>query len=107
MQRPSRLFIQTAGMFVLAMSPYKFLSAITAAALGAGVVMVLPGFSPGVEAGTANPAIMADVPDNRPLGLDCAQQTWPYYPPNCLRDRTQASGEAKVVRLVSTDRLPK
>jgi outer membrane immunogenic protein len=41
--RPSRFFIETAGTFVLAMSPYKVLSAITAAALGAAVGMVLPG----------------------------------------------------------------
>jgi hypothetical protein len=51
--------------------------------------MVLPG--PSVEAGTTNPAIKADVP--RPFGRDCAQQAWPYYAPDCLRYRTQASGE--------------
>ena len=110
MRRPSRFLIEADGTSVLAMSTYKvnILSAITATVLGAAVVMVWPGFSPSVEAGTANPAIKADVPDNRPLGQDCAQQAWPYYAPNCLRDRTQASGEPKkVVRLVSTDRLPK
>jgi hypothetical protein len=89
------------------MSIYKILSAIAAAALGAAVVMVLPGFSPSVEAGTTKPAIQADRLDNQPLGRDCTQQAWPYYAPDCLRDRTQASGEARVVRLVSTDRLPK
>jgi hypothetical protein len=73
------------------MSPYKVLSAIMAAALGTAVGMVLPG--PSVEAGTTNPAITADVPDNRPLGHDCAHQAWPYYAPSCLHYRTQASGE--------------
>jgi hypothetical protein len=85
----------------------KVLSAIAAAALGAAVVMILPGFSPTVEAGTAGPALQAEPVHNRPLGRDCTQQAWPYYAPDCLRDRTQASGKPRAVRLVSTDRLPK
>jgi hypothetical protein len=89
------------------MSIYKVLSAIAAAALGAAVVMVLPGFSPSVEAGTTAPAVQADRLDSPAPGRACTQQAWPYYAPDCLRDRTQASGEARVVRLVSTDRLPK
>jgi hypothetical protein len=88
------------------MSITKVLSAIAAAALGAAVVMVLPGFSPSVEAGTTSPAIQAEPVDSPPLGRDCTQQAWPYYAPDCLRDRAQASGKARAVRLVSTDRLP-
>ena len=111
MRRSSRSFLETAGRFVPAISTCKvnILSAITATALGAAVVMVLPGFSPSVEAGTTSPAIQAiqaDVRDNVPLDHDCAQQTWPYYAPDCLR-RTQAAGEPKAVRLISIDRLPK
>src|SRR5437588_13016350 len=44
----------------LDMSVYKVLSAIAAAALGAAVVIALPGFSPDVEAGTSNPATKTD-----------------------------------------------
>ena len=104
MRRSSRFFIETVGTFVP--DRVNILSAITATALGAAVVMVLPGFSPSVEAGTTSPAIQADVGDNGPLDHDCAQQTWPYYAPDCLR-RTQAAGEPKAVRLISIDRLPK
>jgi hypothetical protein len=85
---------------------YKALSAIAAAALGAAVVMAMPGFSPAVEAGTTNPVIKSDRLDYRPLGSDCTQQAWPYYGANCLRDLSQATGQARIVRVVSTDHLP-
>jgi hypothetical protein len=81
---------------------YRVLSAVAAAAVGAALMMALP-----VEAGTSNPAIKTDRLDYRPSGPECTQQAWPYYRPDCLRDRTQPSGAAKVVRVVSTDRLPK
>ena len=40
-------------------------------------------------------------------GTDCMQQAWPYYGASFLRDRAQAAGQAKIVRVVTTDRLPK
>jgi hypothetical protein len=86
---------------------YRILSAIAAAALGAAVVMALPGFSPAVEAGTSDPIVKTDRLDHRPLGSECTEQAWPYFGANCLRDRTQANGQARMVRLVTTDRLPK
>ena len=93
---------------------YRTLSAIAAAAFGAAVVMALPGFSPAVEAGTATsapviaaPMVKADRLDERPLASECAEQAWPYFGTNCLRDRTPTAGQARVVRLVTTDRLPK
>ena len=85
---------------------YRTLSAIAAAALGAAVVMALPGFSPAVEAGTSAPIFKTDRLDYRPLGSDCTEQAWPYYGVNCLRDRTRA-GQARTVRHVTLDRLPK
>lgn len=88
------------------MLAYKALSAIAAAALGAGLVMALPGFSPTVEAQISNPAVKTDRLDYRPLGTDCSQQAWPYYGAGCPRDRTRIGGQAKVVRVVSTDHLP-
>jgi hypothetical protein len=94
---------------------FRVLSAIAAAALGAAVVMAMPGFSPAVEAGTPAlsaaaipaPTVNADRRDDRPLVSECTEQAWPYYGANCLHDRTQAAGQARVVRLVTTDRLPK
>jgi hypothetical protein len=85
---------------------YRVLSAVAAAALGAALVMALPGFSPAVEAGTSDPMAKTDRLDYRPLGTDCTERAWPYYGANCLRDHTQAAGQARAVRLVTTDRLP-
>jgi hypothetical protein len=94
---------------------YKVLSAVAAAALGAALVLALPGFSPRVEAGTpptvrVEPgtvpiAAKGDRAEVRPVGPACSQQAWPYYESTCLRDRTQAAGQVRPVRLVSTDRL--
>ena len=86
---------------------YRVLSAIAAAALGAAVVVALPGFSPAVEAGTSAPIVKTDRLDYRPLGGECTEQAWPYYGVNCLRDGSRAAGQARTVRLVTTDRLPK
>jgi hypothetical protein len=79
---------------------YRALSAIAAAACGAALVLALPGFSPEVEAGTTAPAIKAE---SAPIVDKCAQQAWPYYGANCLRDQAPA----RAVRIVSTDRLSK
>jgi len=86
---------------------YRALSAVAAAALGATVVMALPGFSPAVEAGTTDSMVKTDRPDHRPVGSECTERAWPYYGANCLIDRAQAAGQARTVRLVTTDRLPK
>jgi hypothetical protein len=93
---------------------YRALSAVAVAALGAAVMMALPGFSPAVEAGTSDPMVKSDRLDYRPdyqpnyqsMPNDCTEQTWPYYGANCLRDRSQVNGHARMVRLVTTDRLP-
>jgi hypothetical protein len=82
---------------------YRVVSAIAAAALGALVVMVMPGFSPAVEASTSAPSAKADRLDNGPPGTDCTQQTWSYYGADCLR----VPAQARTVRLVTTDRLPR
>jgi hypothetical protein len=85
---------------------YRILSAIAAAALGAATVLALPGFSPAVEAGTSAPLAKTDRLDYRPVGPDCTERAWPYYGANCLLDRSQATGEARTVRLVALDHLP-
>lgn len=84
---------------------YKALSAIAASAIGAAVVLALPGFSPEVEARVPAPVVKSDRLDIRPAVTDCSQQAWPYYEANCLRDRNQPNRQARTVRLVSTDRI--
>jgi hypothetical protein len=83
---------------------YKVLSAVAAAALGAAVVMVLPGFSPNVAASASTSVAKSDRLDYRPLGTDCSEQTWPYFQGQCLRSR--AAGQPRPVRLVTADRRP-
>jgi hypothetical protein len=83
----------------------KLLSAVAAAALGAALMLALPGFSPQVEAGTPPSVVKGDRAEVRPIGTACSQQAWPYFETSCLRDRTQAGGQVRPVRLVTTDRL--
>ena len=86
------------------MLTYKVIPAIAAIAMGAAAVLTLPGFSPEADASTPPKVIKGDRLDIRPIGKDCSQQAWPYYEANCLRDRKQASGQARPVRMVTTDR---
>lgn len=83
----------------------KAVSAVAAAALGAAIVLALPGFSPEVEARTPAPVVKSDRLDIALAAPTCAEQAWPYYQSNCLRDRNQPSGQARTVRLVTTDRV--
>jgi hypothetical protein len=85
----------------------KTISAIAAAAIGAAVILALPGFSPQVEAGTGthSPAVKGDRLDIRLTGAACSQRAWPYSEPQCLRDAKNARGQARAVRIVSTDKL--
>jgi len=89
------------------MSIYRVLSAIAAAALGAAVMMAMPGFSPEVAASVQDNSVKTDRLDTRPAGPECTQQGWPYYSADCLRDAGHAAGAARVIRVVSVDRLPK
>ena len=84
---------------------WKVLSAITACALGAAAVLAFPGFSPEVEAGTPPQVVKGDRLDICPLGTNCSEQAWPYFEASCLRDPKQATGEGRVVRLITTGRL--
>jgi hypothetical protein len=107
---------------------YKVFGAVVAAALGAAVIMLLPGFSPELQAHAGNPGQMvktdlglvtffqaanfesqavppkADRIDYRPLGTACSQNAWPYFEASCLRDRNNAMGTARAVRVITTDR---
>ena len=91
---------------------YRLLSAVAAAAVGAAIIVALPGFSPPVVAGTspaAEPAPVAKAQpvEDRALATPCSEQAWPYYAPGCLQDHSPTAGQVRTVRLVTTDRLPK
>jgi hypothetical protein len=86
---------------------FKVLSGFAAIGLGAALVLALPGFSPEVAAGTgiSHPASKGDRLDYRVVGTGCSQKAWPYFEPQCLRDRKNVAGQARDVRLISTDRI--
>src|SRR5262245_12569288 len=84
----------------------KTVTAISAAALVAGVITFLPMISPKVEASTPQAAPKADRIDVRTPGTACSQRGWPHYEPACLRDARETAGAARAVRIISTDRLP-
>jgi hypothetical protein len=84
---------------------FRTLSGIAAAALGAAIVLALPGFSPQVEAGTPPPVVKSNRLDFRLIGPACTRQAWPYYEAHCLRDRTNPAGKPHVVRIVTIDRI--
>ncbi len=81
----------------------RLFQAVSAAAVGAALVMAMPGFSPPVEASTAAPAVAAEPTVPAPQTDACSQRAWPYYGAECLHSQAPA----RVVRIVSTDRLPK
>ena len=86
----------------------KIAAAVSGAALLAGTIVLLPGMTPMVAAGTSlatvNIKAKGDRLDIRPIGPACSEQSWPYYEPNCLRGA--GNGAPKPVRIVSTDRSP-
>jgi hypothetical protein len=95
----------------------KLAITIGAAAMLAGLLTVLPGMAPHVEAGTpaAESALRgSEVPaaaakqDRLPVasGVPCSQRAWPYYGQGCVVDfDSRFRGEPRTVRLVTTDRL--
>ena len=83
----------------------KTIAAVSVAALIAGVITFLPGVSPTVEASTPQAGVKADRLDLRPRGAACSQRGWPHYERACLRDASRNAGQARTVRVVSSDRL--
>jgi len=79
----------------------KTISAIAVAALLAGAVTLLPGLSMQVQANV--PA--AGKTDRADLPPACAQQSWPYYQRDCLRDHGRNAGRSAAVRIVTADRV--
>ena len=81
---------------------WKALSAMSAAALVAGFVSLLPGFNP--EAAATAPALAAKT-DRADLPQSCPDQGWPYYKASCLRDESRNAGRVPQIRIISTDRV--
>ncbi len=77
-----------------------------AAALIAAAIVALPSLSPQVQARAPALGAKGDRVDGRPLGTACSRREWPYFEAACLRDAKNPFGEARQVRMVSTDRLP-
>ena len=85
-------------------STSRTISAVVAAALIAGALAVIPGASDKVVASAPLNSGKGDRLDIRPIGPKCSEQAWPYYEASCLKDRRQAMGQAKAVRVVSADK---
>jgi hypothetical protein len=82
---------------------WKAISAISAAALIAGSISLIPGFSP--EAAATAPDLSAKT-DRADMPQSCPEQGWPYYKASCLHDGSRNAGRMLKVRIVSTDRIP-
>jgi hypothetical protein len=78
----------------------KMVSAMLAAAAIAGALVVFPGLSPSVHAGTV--ARKGDRLDLTLRMASCRQMAWPYYDQSCRKD---AGRPGHPVRLVTTDRI--
>ena len=91
----------------------KIAAAVSGALLLAGAVVLQPGMTPTVSAGTAQPTVTSpavnsnaksDRLDIRNYGPGCSERGWPYYEASCIRNA--GNQDAKKVRIVTTDRLP-
>jgi hypothetical protein len=78
---------------------------IVAAAAIAAVIVAMPSLSMQVQARGPVLGAKGDRVDARPLGTACSQREWPYFETSCLRDPKHPFGEARQVRIVTTDRL--
>lgn len=86
---------------------FKAMSAIAAAGIvAAAITILLPGFSPSVEASAPVPVGKSDRLGAPTDEATCSMQGWPYYETSCLRDRDNNAGLARPVRIVTTDRVP-
>jgi hypothetical protein len=84
----------------------KTISAIAAAAAIAAAITAWPSLSARVEASSPVPAVQTDRIGIGQPGPSCTRQVWPYYELECLRDTNRPMGQARAVRVVTTDRNP-
>jgi hypothetical protein len=83
----------------------KSVYAIAAAAIVAAAFIATLSLTQPVEARGAVLGAKADRADLRPLAGACSQNAWPYFEAVCLRDARNPYGQARQVRIVSTDRF--
>jgi hypothetical protein len=76
-----------------------------AAAFICGSLALIPGRTSQVDSGIASAAVKADRLDIAARATGCSQFARPYYDSTCLYDGRRPGGEAREVRLVSTDQL--
>jgi hypothetical protein len=84
----------------------KMIYAVAAAAAVAAALVMLPSFSPQVQAHGPVFGVKGDRVDERPIGDECSQREWPYFEAGCLRDPRRPFGQARQVRIIPLDRLP-
>jgi len=77
---------------------------VAAAAIIAAVIVAVPSLSM-VHASAPVFGAKGDRVDARPIGAACSQHEWPYFEASCLRNAKNPFGEARQVRIVTTDRL--
>ena len=80
----------------------KVLSAIVAAAAVAGVLVVVPGLSPDVNASTqvyeVNQTAKADRLEFKVVSAaTCSERAWPYYDRGCVRNEVSAERKVRVI----------
>jgi hypothetical protein len=78
---------------------------IAAAAILAGVAVMVPGVSDEVEASTPQALAKGDRLDIRAYGPACSKLGWPHFEPACLRHTATPNRQAKPVRVITVDRL--
>jgi hypothetical protein len=86
----------------------KIYSIIAAAALVAGALVVAPSLGQ-VSASTRDGSFTTQTTAkgdrlDAQARLACRQQSWPYIDRSCVRDPRTESGNARKVRVVTTDR---
>jgi hypothetical protein len=81
----------------------KLIAAVSGAALLACLLVLIPGATSAVQAHMYS--AKSDRLDLHTYGTACSQRSWPYFEASCLRNTTSPTREARVVRVVSTDRL--
>lgn len=77
-----------------------------AAAFIIASIICLPNLVAQVQAYGPTLGAKGDRVDARPLGTACSQNEWPYFEASCLRNAKNPFGQARQVRIVTTDRLP-
>ncbi|HEY1541294.1 MAG TPA: hypothetical protein VGG01_02700 [Xanthobacteraceae bacterium] len=81
----------------------KVIAAVCGVAVLAGALVLIPGMTPVVQAHMYS--IKGDRLDVHAYGTACSERAWPYFEPSCLRNTNSPIRQARVVRVIGTDRL--